>query len=265
MTFDTKERTSTYCYSVYTKDTGSTKPSYELELLSYAAENKKSIYACDMAEVYGDVAVTKGALTVQKVEDVEREFHFAKRKHMGTWINTGMYKQIWKAIGAKGTYADYDWTIKVDADAVFLVDRLISRIVLTPVPPTGALMVNCEKVKYGFFGNLEVLDKTAFSILVANIDTCSHDTVKNWKVGIENGKYGPMGEDLFAELCMRKNGVTAMEMFDITKDGMCEAKRPGNEKKNKKWKPDCAHTDTPGIHPFKKPADYTACFEATTR
>ena len=80
-------------------------------------------------------------------------------------------------------------------------------------------MVNCEKVKYGFFGNLEVMDKTAFSILVANIDTCSTDTVKNRKVGIENGKYGPMGEVLFAELCMRKNGVTALEMFDISKNG----------------------------------------------
>ena len=56
---------------------------------------------------------------VQKVEDVEHEFHFAKRKHMGTWINTGMYRQVWKAIYEKGTYASYDWTIKADVDAVF--------------------------------------------------------------------------------------------------------------------------------------------------
>ena len=43
-----------------------------------------------------------------------------------------------------------------------------------------------------------------------------------------------MGEDLFAEMCMRKNGVSAIEAFDISKDGCCEAKRPGHEKKNKK-------------------------------
>ena len=48
--------------------------------------------------------------------------------------------------------------------------------------------INCEKVKYGFFGNLEVLDKTAFSILAANIDSCSSDTVSNWKVEIETVK-----------------------------------------------------------------------------
>ena len=70
-------------------------------------------------------------------------------------------------------------------------------------------MVNCEKVKYGFFGNLEVCDKRAFSVLVANIDSASTDTVSNWKVKIHKGQYGPMGEDLFAEMCMRKNGVTA--------------------------------------------------------
>jgi len=254
-----------YCYSVYTANTGSTKKSYELDLLKIAKEKQTSIYACDMAEVYGDVALDEDGVTVFKVEDTENEFHFAKRKHMGTWINTGMYKQVWKAIAKKADYAAYDWTIKVDADAIFIAERLVKRIMLLPVPPSGAFMVNCEKVKYGFFGNLEVLDKTAFSILAANIDSCSSDTVSNWKVGIDKGKYGPMGEDLFAEMCMRKNGVTAMELFDITKDGCCEAKRPGNEKKNKKWKPDCATTDTPAIHPFKKPEDYTACLAATTR
>ena len=68
--------------------------------------------------------------------------------------------------------------------------------------------MNCEKVKYGFFGNLENFDKTAFSVLVANIDSCSKTTVNNWKVGIDKGKYGPMEEDLFAArlrgLVMRK-------------------------------------------------------------
>ena len=71
---------------------------------------------------------------------------------------------------------------------------------------------------------------------ISNIDSCSKTTVSNWKVGIDKGKYGPMEEDLFAEMCTRKNGVTAMEAFDITKDGARKAKRATDEKKNKKWK-----------------------------
>ena len=46
-------------------------------------------------------------------------------------------------------------------------------------------LINCEGVKYDFFGNLEVSSKTAFSILLANIDKCQYDTYKNWKVASE--------------------------------------------------------------------------------
>ena len=35
VTFGTHDRTSMYCFSVYTENTGSTKKSYELELLKY--------------------------------------------------------------------------------------------------------------------------------------------------------------------------------------------------------------------------------------
>ena len=90
---------------------------------------------------------------------------------MGTWINTGLYKQVWKAIAKSGEYAGFDWTIKVAADAMFFVEKLIKRIELMPIPPTGAFLQNCEGVKYGFFGHLEVFSKVAFSILLANIDT----------------------------------------------------------------------------------------------
>ena len=65
------------------------------------------------------------------------------------------------------------------------------------------------------------------------MDSCKTKTVKNWKVGIHKGEYGPKGEDLFAEMCLRKNGVEEIDASDITKDGCCAAKRKGLEKKNK--------------------------------
>ena len=70
-------------------------------------------------------------------------------------------------------------------------------------------IINFESVKYGFFKNLEVISQIAFSILLANVDTCDKDTVKDWRIGVENSKYGPMWEDLL-EMCMRKNGVTGI-------------------------------------------------------
>ena len=79
---------------------------------------------------------------------------------------------------------------------VFFPGKLKDRIHLLPVSTSGAFLINCEGAKYGFFGNLEVISKTAFSILTACMDTCDTDTVADWKVGIEHGKHGPMREDI---------------------------------------------------------------------
>ena len=54
---------------------------------------------------------------------------------------------------------------------------------------------------------------------LANVITYDKDIVKDCKIGIENCKYGPVGEDLFAEMCMKKNGVTGTDVFDFTKNG----------------------------------------------
>ena len=69
-TFDTKERTTLYCFAVYTKDTGSAGP-----------------------------------LTVLKVEDVDNDFHFAREN---TWELGSTQVCIPKclAIAVKGDYAD---------------------------------------------------------------------------------------------------------------------------------------------------------------
>ena len=61
-----------------------------------------------------------------------------------------------------------------------IVNMQLERIYLLPVGPEHAFLLNCESVKYGFFGNLEVISKTAFSSLTANIDTCDKDTVKDY-------------------------------------------------------------------------------------
>merc|ERR1711879_968301 len=94
-------------------------------------------------------------------------------------------------------------------------------------------MGNCKYVDYGYFGNLEVFSKAAFTTLVANIDLCKASPEINWKVGVKNGKFGPMGEDLFAQTCLDMKGVRRVEAFDITTDGACPADRPQDEQKKK--------------------------------
>merc|ERR1712161_141956 len=99
--------------------------------------------------------------------------------------------------------------------------------------------------------------KQAFETLVDSSERCYKEIL--WKVGVHEGKYGPMGEDLFAQKCMDLVGVSKQENFGLTTDGACESDRPEGEKKNRKYSPNCVGVSTPSIHPFKEPSMYAEC------
>ena len=238
--------------------------SHEQDLLSQQHAKNVSIFSCNAYAVYSDAKVDLGGgLSTIQVTDKEGDFHFAKRKTTGSWVNTGMFKQIRKEIGSAGTYKGYDWTVKSDPDAVFLLSRLVQRIKWLPRPEQGIYLVNCQLVDNGFFGNFEVFSSQVFGILIANLDTCN--TQIDWKTGVKGGKFGPMGEDLFAEKCMEKNGVSKVTAFDISIDGACPADRPKNLHGYKKWHGNCKDVvSAAAIHPFEKPTEYFDCLDDTT-
>jgi len=85
-----------YCFSVYTQDTGSPKPSTELELLTRQLQEKTSIFTCNEWDVFSDVSVGLGdsGVTTIKVEDEFGEFHQTKRKITKSWVNWGLFYQV---------------------------------------------------------------------------------------------------------------------------------------------------------------------------
>merc|ERR1712187_1066047 len=157
-------------------------------------------------------------------------------------------------MGEENMWSSKDWTVKVDADAVFLPSRLREEVGTLEVTDGGIYLENCKYVKFGFFGNLEVFSRKAFATLLENIDDCT--TSLNYMGSEEDYGKEPWGEDLLAQRCMDLHGVRRVSAWDITTDGMCEAYRPEGEKKNKKWKPDCAVTMTAAMHPFMKTKDF---------
>merc|ERR1719203_1787216 len=251
-----------YCWGVYTENTGSVKVSHELELFKQQYARKVSLFACDSYDVFSDAVVEVGpGLSTIQVQDVENEFHVIKRKDTtdGGWVNTGMFKQIWKAIGMREGPHRADWVVKVDADAVFVPQRLRHMIQGHPLTSTGVYLENCKEVKWGLFGNLEVWSVQAFNALLLNIDSCSESI--DWVTGT---KWGPIGEDLFAQMCMDKQGVSKVENFDLSTDAVCPGTRKRwGQKDNKKWKVPCGSVMTPSMHPFKKPDEWFSCLDAT--
>merc|ERR1711879_620278 len=88
------------------------------------------IFGCEAYRVFSDVAtwLSPGKVETVKIDDVEGNFHFAKRKETGTWINSNMFIQTWKKIQEEDMWSSKDWTAKVDADAVFLPMRLREKL-----------------------------------------------------------------------------------------------------------------------------------------
>jgi len=204
----------------------------------------------------------KGINTI-KVNDVEGNFHFAKRKKMGTWVNSNMFIQAWKMIKDEGAWSKWDWTVKVDIDAVFIPTRLRQYLGQVEVTNNGIYLENCKYVNFGFFGSLAVISHDAAATYMANLDDCKASL--NYMGKEKDTGNQEWGEDLFQQRCMDLHGVDKVAAYDINTDSSCAAWRPEGQKKNGKWKPDCATVQTPGIHHFKKPAAYFDCLKATQR
>jgi len=264
--------TALYCFAVYTENTGSTKPSTELDLLKLQRKYDASIFGCEGKDVFADVQVDlgKGTKTIQ-VFDTHNEFHQVKRKETGSWVNWAMFYQVWVKIRELGHWHDYDYTVKVDPDSVFLPGRMrdwlqgkkdtvIGWLRGKPATDRGVYYANCRNVKLDFFGSLEVMTNKAIAVLTSNLEDC-HRLYAPWCANHGCGwTPGGWGEDVWAQRCMDRNHVGRVHAFDITTDGACEADRPEGQKKNQMWHAtDCSSVMTPAMHPYKKPAEYFEC------
>merc|ERR1712151_155999 len=136
---------SLFCFAAYTENTGNSKPNLELQLLQEQHQRMASIFSCAEWAVYADVVVPLGGgdMTIQ-VDDVRGDFHILKRKETNTWVNSGMFVQIWTKVRDAGHYKNHNWVIKADADAVFFPYKLINVLRDISVPQQGVYLENCK-------------------------------------------------------------------------------------------------------------------------
>ena len=104
MTFDIKLQKSLFWFAVYTKHTGSTELSTELQLLKYVYKKKANLFACDEQAVYSDVEEVLDGFPVVAVEDTEKDWRIqhppCKYSHM--WQKNTV--KDWKVGIEKGEY-----------------------------------------------------------------------------------------------------------------------------------------------------------------
>jgi len=266
----TYSKNTLFCWEFYTADTGSTKKSYELDILKTQLFLGVSIFGCEEYRVYSDVQtnldgdVGKVQTIMVSEKDAQHPFHFAKRKRVGKWVNSNMFIQAWRDIKQEGAWAKWDWTVKVDIDAVFLPMRLRQYLGQKEVTDNGIYLETCKYVNYGFFGSCAVVSHNAAATYMANLDDCEA-SLNYMSADDKDTGMQPWGEDLFQQRCMDLHGVDKVAGYDLNTDASCAAWRPEGQKKNRKWLPECALTKTPAMHHFKTPKLYFDCLKATQR
>jgi hypothetical protein len=259
--------TSMYCYAVIFQNKGGKLQVPEAELLAAQREKGLSIFGCQAHDVFGDVEVSLGGgLKSIKLEDEEGDFCKFTREDTGACANTAIHYQAWRKIRDEQKWRDQEWVIKADADAVFIPTRLANLLTSTrqKQPSTGIYFENCKGVDSGFFGSLEVISAKGFGIFTDKLENCKWTLA--WDGNPSSGwKYGAWGEDKFAQECMDKHGVGKQALFELTYDGTCEADRPEDQKKNKKFVPPCWNSTAPATHPLMSVSAWMECFDTTTK
>jgi hypothetical protein len=275
--------TRLFCFEVMLKDQGTPKkPSHEFALVRTQLSRKASIFGCESYRVFSDVetwlTTAQPPINTIKIEAP----HLAKR-HNGAWVNSPIFLNVWAYIKANNLHLTcgegcqgpgaiasqpVDWTVKVDPDTVFLPGRLRSRLASQEVTANGLYITNCHFVKFGFFGNLEVVSRTAMETFLNNMEVCK--TQFNW---MRKGK--EYGEDLYAQKCMALHGVDNVEDFGISDDQVCVAiEKAIKAKACHKGEPcdllpftslpNCLDSTKIAYHPLKDPTDYFACLSNAT-
>jgi hypothetical protein len=163
------------------------------------------------------------------------------RSKDGTAGNALQFMKAWDVIRDDGRYKDNDWTIKADPDAVLLPDRM--RRHLNGHIGANSYIRNCNKpMGEGnmMFGDMEVISRQALETFFSQTLKCYNEVP--WQ---------SYGEDLYLMRCLEHLGVSWIDDFQMTQDGVCKGV----------W---CGDTWAAAFHPMKSVGAWESCWRQAT-
>lgn len=209
--------TSLYCFTVVTWDAPRPKPFWNSE--AELAENWRSqglhILQCDGHDIL-DGVITAVA-------------------EWGSFSNIDMFMQIWQKVKGIGAWRNYDWTVKVDSDAVFLPLRLKQHLDQLRTPLGARVYLENINYKFKFMGAIEIMTREALALFLEQGHTCIR------------GKHEG-GEDSFLKTCLDGLGIDHMSDWQILRDKYAGLNPPCNDG----W--------AVAYHYLKKTHDWSTCY-----
>jgi len=228
---------SLYCFSLL-QTTG-----YESGLLTEQAKHGAGIFGCDGFTFVANGVISLGTPlgATQEVITVQIDTVAVGVSQDGTAANTLLFMKAWDEIIKQQRFRDYDWTVKVDPDAVLIPSRL--RDHMRPFTGQNVYVVNCNKVPGSpnfpmMFGALEVFSNKAMDAYAAGSGVCGKDFWPSWQ---------QWGEDYYMTHCLDHLGVGRISDFGVLGDNMCTGAN-------------CKDGWVSSFHPFKSIETWMQCW-----
>jgi len=232
--FSGAARWSLFCW-LFTMPSGG-----EPELVRMELKHNVSLFRCDAWALYSierfelDNGVYTTAVNASK----------SKVAKWGSWMNTANFIAAWQEILENGRYAQYAWTVKVDADSVFFPDRLqwhLQKVFGDDWEYDRAYVLNCNRV-FGFVGPLEIVSSKAVAYYGEHEDECLKETKER--------DFG--GEDGYYQKCWERLNTSSRKDYELIIDSFCG------------WGQCAGNTWTVTFHAFKKLEPWKACWSQAT-
>jgi len=211
--------------------------SYEVALMENAVAKGTSVFQCDGYDVFSgeplQLGEDVGSGRQVVATTVDGSLKVEKGGVYNTALNSAVFARLWGQVLAGGQAPKHDFTIKVDADAVFFAER-VRRHLEGRSAEDSMYLNNC---KDGLHGPLEIVSRKGMQDLGDGLDGCVESLKFEWDT---------YGEDVFLRHCLGLVGVSRVDDFgllDETFDGT----------------PPACSSGAASFHPLKSLAAYNDC------
>lgn len=221
-----------YCWVLVVPWTG------EPDLLLLHQQLEAGILSCDGFDVFSDRKMRIGSLDTIEISDLD--LHCKINPQTRTVENTHIFRKAWKKVLDKLTWEQYEWTVKVDLDAVFFPDRLGVLLKDAWIRShaqigNGVWLNNCWR---GLHGPIEVLSMRAMQVYHQHWAECASVAATRPQ------------EDVYLGSCMHHLRVHRHDAWSLLAEDHCD--QPKYKECSGNWI---------SYHPFKETDEWKGCYD----
>jgi len=239
----TSKHPSLFCWCVaMTVKSGPLQIDTEVALMRATYSRNAGLFNCDGWRVFSNEVVpldNEGKVMTSSIPGpMSQKVAIPNMESEQMLANTGVFFRAWDKVLQKRLFDGYDWTIKLDPDAVFFPERLRKHLKVGWYKPKyNMYFKNCQRWN-SMQGPLEIYSHTAMTTFTQRIGEC--------KQAIDCSK---IGEDIFMQKCTQQLGVEGKAEWTMLNDRYC----------NPCPNCPCSNGWTVAFHPFKSIQAYAQC------